>query len=100
MGTSDMGKPINVLIVEDSKDDALLLLVVLRREGYEPDHEQVKTREAMREATEEGTDFFGNPVLSWSNIPPPFGLKSQMHILFSDVAPISACIFTKNEILL
>jgi DNA-binding NtrC family response regulator len=39
-----------VLIVEDSEDDALLLLRELRRGGYEPDHELVDTPEAMREA--------------------------------------------------
>jgi PAS domain S-box-containing protein len=39
-----------VLIVEDSEDDALLLLRELRRGGYEPDYELVDTPEAMREA--------------------------------------------------
>lgn len=39
-----------MLIVEDSEDDALLLLRELRRGGYEPDHELVDTPEAMREA--------------------------------------------------
>ena len=38
-----------MLIVEDSEDDALLLLRELRRGGYEPDHERVDTPEAMRE---------------------------------------------------
>jgi PAS domain S-box-containing protein len=42
--------PIRVLIVEDSEDDALLLLRELRGGGYEPDYERVDTPEAMREA--------------------------------------------------
>jgi len=39
-----------VLVVEDSKDDALLLVRELRRCGYEPEHERVETPEAMKEA--------------------------------------------------
>lgn len=45
-----MSKPLRVLIVEDSEDDALLLLMELQRSGYEPDVERVETREAMKEA--------------------------------------------------
>ena len=41
---------LNVLIIDDSADDALLLLRELRRNGYEPDHMQVDTPDAMREA--------------------------------------------------
>jgi PAS domain S-box-containing protein len=44
--------PLRVLIVEDSEDDALLLLRELRRGGYEPIHERVDTPEAMRQALE------------------------------------------------
>ena len=42
-----MGKPLRVLIVEDSENDAELLLRELRRGGYEPTHERVDTAEAM-----------------------------------------------------
>ncbi len=45
-----MAKPLNILIVEDSEDDALLLLVELRKSGYEPEFERVETRVAMQEA--------------------------------------------------
>ena len=45
--------PLRVLIVEDSEDDALLLLRELRRGGYEPIHERVDSPEAMRQALEE-----------------------------------------------
>ena len=43
-------KPLRVLLVEDSENDALLLLRELRRAGYEVDHVRVHTAEAMREA--------------------------------------------------
>lgn len=36
-----MGKPLHILIVEDSEDDAALLLRQLRRDGYEPLHARV-----------------------------------------------------------
>jgi PAS domain S-box-containing protein len=45
-----MPKPLNILIVEDSEDDSLLLLRELRRADYEPIHERVETPEAMRSA--------------------------------------------------
>ena len=45
-----MSKPVRVLIVEDSVDDALLLLRELRRGGFEPVFERVETAEAMTSA--------------------------------------------------
>jgi signal transduction histidine kinase len=42
-----MGKPIRVLIVEDSENDALLLLRELRRGGFEPEFERVDTADSM-----------------------------------------------------
>ena len=48
------GVPLRVLIVEDSEDDALLLLRELRRGGYAPVHERVETPEAMRAALDDG----------------------------------------------
>ena len=42
--------PLNILLVEDSEDDALLLLRQLRRGGYEPTWERVDTAEAMEAA--------------------------------------------------
>src|SRR5881296_3646152 len=47
-----MGKPIRILIVEDSEDDAQLLLRELQRGGYEPSHRRVDTPAAMKEALE------------------------------------------------
>jgi PAS domain S-box-containing protein len=45
-----MNKPLNILIVEDSEDDALLLLRELRRGGYEPASVRVETAEDMKAA--------------------------------------------------
>jgi len=45
--------PLRALLVEDSEDDALLLLRELRRGGYEPEHERVDTPEAMRRALDD-----------------------------------------------
>jgi PAS domain S-box-containing protein len=42
--------PLRVLLVEDSEDDALLLLRELQRGGYEPEYERVDTPEAMERA--------------------------------------------------
>jgi diguanylate cyclase (GGDEF)-like protein/PAS domain S-box-containing protein len=47
-----MGIPLRVLIVEDSAEDAALLLCELRRGGYAPDHERVSTAEEMKKALE------------------------------------------------
>jgi PAS domain S-box-containing protein len=47
-----MNKPLRVLIVEDSDDDASLLLRELRRSGYDPAFERVETAAAMRAALE------------------------------------------------
>ena len=44
------GALLRVLVVEDSEDDALLLLRELKRGGYETRHERVDTPEAMEEA--------------------------------------------------
>ncbi len=45
-----MGIPLHVLMVEDSAEDAELLLSELRRGGYEPAHERVSTAEEMNKA--------------------------------------------------
>jgi phosphoserine phosphatase RsbU/P len=50
-----MSQVIRVLIVEDSEDDALLLLHELRRGGYETVHRRVDTPAAMAEALEQET---------------------------------------------
>ncbi len=45
-----MGAPLKILLVEDSENDALLLLRQLRRGGYEPTWKRVDTAEAMEAA--------------------------------------------------
>jgi PAS domain S-box-containing protein len=45
-----MGAPLKVLLVEDSEDDALLLMRLLRRGGYDPAWERVDTAAAMEAA--------------------------------------------------
>ncbi len=51
---SELRKPLRVLVVEDSEDDALMLLRELRRIGYEPQWKRVETREEMEEALRRG----------------------------------------------
>jgi len=41
---------LRLLLVEDSEDDAILLLRELRRGGYDVSHVRVETREAMEQA--------------------------------------------------
>ena len=50
-----MGKPLRVLIVEDSEDDALLLIFELRRGDYSPIAKRIETVDAMLRALEEET---------------------------------------------
>jgi PAS domain S-box-containing protein len=45
-----MAVPIRVLLVEDSEEDALLLVRELKRGGYEPAHERVATEVALAAA--------------------------------------------------
>src|SRR3954469_5406882 len=45
-----MGKSLNVLLVEDSEDDAAFVLRELKRSAYEIHWERVETPEAMNEA--------------------------------------------------
>ena len=50
-----MGKPLRVLIVEDSEDDAIFLLHELRKGGYDVTFERVDTAPAMSEALDKQT---------------------------------------------
>lgn len=56
-GHSDSGKPLRVLIVEDSAADTELLLRVLRRGGYSPMHARVDSATAMQQALQEPWDI-------------------------------------------
>ncbi len=57
---SEPGKPLRVLLVEVSENDAVLLLRELRRGGYEPLCRRVDTPEAM-EAALRDADERGEP---------------------------------------
>ncbi len=48
-----METPLRVLSVEDSEDDAILIMRALRRSGYKPTFERVDTAEAMVAALQE-----------------------------------------------
>ncbi len=50
-----MSTPLRVLVVEDSEDDALLLVRALWRGGYEPTFERVETAAAMKAALAQQT---------------------------------------------
>ena len=50
-----MGIPLRVLVIEDSEDDALLLVNELRRGGYDPTFERVDTPAAMTDALDRQT---------------------------------------------
>src|SRR5579883_1063310 len=71
-----MPVPLRVLIVEDSEDDALLLLRELRRAGYETVSERVETRLEMEKALEQKWDM----VLSDYTLP-RFGVLEALHLL-------------------
>lgn len=50
-----MLKPLRVLLVEDSEDDAVLLLRTLKRSGYEPAAHRVQSADEMALALADGT---------------------------------------------
>jgi PAS domain S-box-containing protein len=50
-----MGIPLRTLIIEDSEDDTLLMIRLLRKAGYDPAYERVETADAMHEALERQT---------------------------------------------
>jgi signal transduction histidine kinase/DNA-binding response OmpR family regulator len=49
-----MGTPLSVLIVEDSEDDARLVVRELRRAGYDPSYQRVETAAEMEDALRTG----------------------------------------------
>src|SRR6266852_1239057 len=52
-----MGVPLRVLMVEDSEDDAALLLVLLRQGGYEVDSEGVDSASSLAQALNKKWDI-------------------------------------------
>lgn len=75
------GKPLRVLLVEDSADDALILERHLRRAGFDPDVTRVETAEEMRSALESGAEDW-DVVLADYNLP-TFSAPEALQLLKS-----------------
>ena len=52
-GVGDPPQPLRVLVVEDSENDFLLLISILRRGGFAPEARRIETEGGLREALEE-----------------------------------------------
>src|SRR5213593_3490395 len=61
-----MTRPVSVLMVEDSENDAELLLLELRRQGFSPQATRVQTGRALRAALAKGA---WDVVISDHNMP-------------------------------
>ena len=72
-----MKKPLNVLVVEDSEFDAVMLINVLRTNGYQPFYKRVDTSEAMKEAM---AGHAWDVVLSDYNMP-QFSMSEALEVL-------------------
>jgi PAS domain S-box-containing protein len=72
-----MARPLRVLIVEDSPDDAELMVLVLRRGGFEPSWRRVETAGEMRAALPQGP---GDLVL-WDYTLPGFEATAALALL-------------------
>ena len=49
-GKNQMKKKLKILMVEDSKDDALLVIRNIKKDGLDPTYERVETPEEMKAA--------------------------------------------------
>jgi PAS domain S-box-containing protein len=87
-----MGQPLSLLIVEDSEDDADLLLRVLRPAGYEPAYEIVDTLPTMRTALEQ-KDW---DVITSDHSMPQFGAPDAL-ALAKELRPNSPFIVVSGE---
>ena len=71
-----MSRPLRVLLLEDSEDDAELILRTLRRGDYEPQHRRAESAEEMLAALEESWDL----IISDHNMP-SFSATAGLEIL-------------------
>jgi two-component system cell cycle sensor histidine kinase/response regulator CckA len=72
-----MSRRLRVLMVEDSENDAELLLLELRRTGYDVVHERVQTESDMRKALAEGTW----DIVIADYVLPQFDAKDALRVL-------------------
>jgi len=90
-----MNKPLRVLIIEDSDDDAHLLLRALRREGYDVSYEIVDTPSAMRSKLEQ-QDW---DVITSDHAMPDFSVPEALAIA-KELRPSLPFIIVSGEIAL
>src|ERR1041384_1236828 len=76
-----MPVPLNVLIVEDSPDDADLVLAELRRAGFEPGWKRVETEPDFLAELEKSPDI----ILSDYSMPQFNGLRAADHLRERDL---------------
>jgi PAS domain S-box-containing protein len=76
-----MAEPLRVLLVEDSVEDAELLMRELRRGGYEPSARRVDTEDDLRAAVDE--ESWDVAICDWSL--PGFSATRAVEILKQDV---------------
>ena len=88
-----MNKPLKVLIIEDSEDDALLLLMQLRQCGYNPEHEIVKTADQVKAALDKQS---WDMVISDYVLPEFSGLETLKIIQDKDID--TPCIIVSGKI--
>ncbi len=72
-----MAETLHVLIVEDSEDDARLIVRHLAKAGFDPVHERVETAKAMGDALEDKT---WDVILCDYNLP-GFGVPLALRVL-------------------
>lgn len=72
-----MAKPLRILLVEDSERDAALILLYLRRGGYEPTMQRVETRFEMKAKLESGE---WDVIISDFNLP-GFNAYASLQVL-------------------
>ena len=65
--------PLRLLIIEDAEDDALLLVLELRKGGYAPEFTRVETPEGLKSALDDGP---WDAVISDYNLPSFTGLDA------------------------
>src|SRR4051812_3089893 len=76
-GGESMSRTLRVLIIEDSPDDAELMLLHLRRGGFDPSWRRVETAEEMRAALAQGPW----EIVLWDYTLPAFDAAAALGLL-------------------